>query len=254
LSFTSHSLLDWEIIMFKLSSFTHAALGATLCASLLAPAPAAWAATINNGDFSGGLAGWVTAGNVAADGASAYGPPAGGLGAADSTSFLFGGSVVNAAAMDAFTGMPAGSMAGFGGVVGSALAQSFNSGAGDTLTFSWKFMTNEPQNSPSNDRAFVVLDGVMSTLTTVQAAVLVGFSASPLLDETAYASFTLSGLSAGSHKLVFGIMDVPDSLGASVLAVTGVDVTAVPEPGSWALLLAGMAVVGGLQGRRNKSR
>ena len=246
--------------MFKHTSIVraarHGALGAALALALLAQAGSSHAAGIGNGDFAAGLAGWTASGNVAVDSTAAYGPPAGGLaaqalmGTAASTSFLFGGSVVGASAMDLFTGLPAGSFAGMGGVVGSALAQSFSSNAGDRLSFSWKLMSNEPQNSPANDTAFMVLDGVLTTLTTVQTAVLLGFSASPLLDETAYTSFTTGALTVGNHRLSFGIIDVPDSLGASVLAVTGVNVTAVPEPGAWALMLAGLALLAGLQRSR----
>ncbi len=245
--------------MSKLSSIAAASLHAgaivVITAATFGLASSSHAA-VSNGDFSSGLAGWSTAGNVAVDAASAYGPPPAGysaqaiMGTADTASFLFGGSMAGAAALEAFAGLPAGALSGIGGLVGSGLAQKVSTAAGEAISFSWKFMSNEPQNSPANDLAFMVLDGALTTLTTVQTAAFVGSSLSPMLDETAYASFSTGPLGAGSHTLVFGVIDIPDSLGASALAVTGVAVAAVPEPGSWALMLGGALAVSSLVRRR----
>jgi hypothetical protein len=241
--------------MFKLTS-----IAAVACASaLFLSTTTTQAAGVTNGDFSAipGLSGWSVLGNVAVDTTSSFGSPATGytaqavLGTADTTSFLFGGSVAGAAALNTFAGLSAGTLTGLGGLVGSALLQTVTTGAGEALAFQWKFMTNEPQNSPSNDLAFVVIDGKLSSLTSVQTATLVGFSLSPLLDETAYTGFTSAPLSAGAHTLAFGIIDIPDSLGASALAISGVNISAVPEPGSWLLLLTGAAVMGWRQRRRD---
>jgi hypothetical protein len=48
------------------------------------------------------------------------------------------------------------------------------------------------------------------------------------------------------------VMDVPDTLGASALAISGVSVAAVPEPQTWALMLAGAAALGSLVRRRQQ--
>jgi hypothetical protein len=245
-----------EHTMFKLSQLSTATFAATMALAALGLADTSHAAGVTNGDFSAGLVGWNTAGNIGVDAASAYGAPPAGfsrqaiMGTADTTSFLFGGSVAGAAALEAFAGLPAGALSGIGGLVGSGLSQTVSTAAGEAIAFSWKFMSNEPQNSPANDMAFMVLDGVLTTLTTVQTAAFVGSSLSPMLDETAYASFSTGPLAAGSHTLAFGVIDIPDSLGASALAVTGVNIAAVPEPGSWALMLGGIAALGSLVRRR----
>lgn len=239
--------------MFK---FANLAAASTLAALAVAgAAPAAHAAGVTNGDFGAGLSGWAVAGNADADSASSFGPPAGGMaaqavmGTAGTAGYLFGGSVVNAATLNTFAGLPAGTLAGLGGFVGSAISQSFSSGAGETLSFSWKFMSDEPQASVANDTAFMVLDGVFQVLTSVQAAAFSGSSLSPMLDETPYKDFSTT-LAAGNHTLTFGVMDAPDAIGASALAISRVALQPVPEPQTWALMLAGATVLGRLARRR----
>ena len=228
-----------------------AALGLCLMASTVS------AAGVANGNFaSGDLTGWTKAGNVAVDTVAQFGaPPAGStaqavLGTADTSSFLFGGSAVAAASLESFAGLGAGSLAGMGATVGSGLSTDFTAVAGERLTFQWKLMSNDPQGSPADDTAYVVLDKtIFIKLTSVNSASFMGSSASPLFDETAYLTFTSAPLTAGSHSVSFGVFDNLDTLGASALAVTNVQLAPVPEPASMLLLLGGLGLMSLLKRR-----
>lgn len=231
--------------------FTLAALGLSVLASM------ASAAGVANGDFAGGLTGWTKAGNVAVDTTSQFGAPPAGfaaqavLGTADTSGFLFGGSAVAASSLESFAGLAAGSLSGMGATVGSGLSADFTAVAGDRLVLQWKFMSNDPQGSPADDTAYLVLDKTtVIKLTSVNSATFLGGSASPLFDETAYLTFTSAPLSAGAHTVSLGVFDGLDTLGASVLAVTDVHLAPVPEPASGLLLLLGGSVLAGLLRRR----
>lgn len=232
--------------------FMLAALGLSLAAA------SAQAAGVANGAFTtGDLTSWTKAGNVAVDTVAQFGSPPAGFGAqavlgtADTSSFLFGGSAVSAATLESFAGLGAGMLSGLGATVGSGLGTDFTAAAGDRLVFQWKFMSNDPQNSPANDIAYVVLDKTtLIQLTSVHDAAFVGSSASPLFDETAYLTFTSAPLTAGAHNVSLGVVDGLDTLGASALAVTDVHIAPVPEPASALLMLAGGAALLGLRKRR----
>lgn len=236
----------------KQLKFALATLGLALAAS-------AAQAAVSNGDFAtGDLTGWTKIGNVAVDTTAQFGPPPAGfahqavLGTADSSGFLFGGSAVSAATLEGFAGLGAGTLSGLGATVGSGLRADFTAAAGAQLVFRWKFMSNDPQNSPADDTAYVVLDDTtLIKLTSVKTAALLGSSASPLFDETAYLTFTSAALSAGAHSVSVGVFDGLDTLGASALAVSDVHLSAVPEPASGLLLLGGAALLGLLQRRRS---
>jgi hypothetical protein len=113
---------------------------------------------------------------------------------------------------------------------GSALQHSFSAAANTTVSFSWSLST--PRfDAAFADRAFVVVDGSVLTLGTVAANTLGG-------------RFSHTFANAGSHALAFGVVDVGDVVGVSTLTVSGLAVSAVPEPVSGVLLLAGLGALG----------
>lgn len=124
-------------------------------------------------------------------------------------------------------------------IEGSALATSFSAVAGTRVSVDWSLST-EGFDPAFADRAYVLLDGQLQTLATVGSALQSGTF-----------SFTVTG--SGTHSLAFAVMDVNDVAGLSRLALSGLQVTPVPEPATIALWLAGLGVVGGLARRRRTS-
>jgi len=126
------------------------------------------------------------------------------------------------------------------GTEGSLVAQSFAAMAGDTLSFDWSFSTLE---TLFEDRAFVVIDGQVFTLATLSAS------------GAATQSFSYTFAQAGTASLAFGVIDTVDYLGVSSLSVSNLQlVSAVPEPATTALMLAGLALVGGVTTRSRRRK
>jgi len=125
------------------------------------------------------------------------------------------------------------------GFEGSLVGQSFAAAAGDTLSFDWSFSTLE---AFFEDRAFVVINGEVITLATLSAP----GAASQTFSYTVGATNTLS--------LSFGVIDTVDYLGVSSLSISNLQLTPatapIPEPGTYALLLGGLGVLGFVARRR----
>ena len=120
---------------------------------------------------------------------------------------------------------------------GSALFGSFNLPMPSTVSFNWVLSTVNFAPALA-DQAFVVVNGVVQLLGTSAAQAVNG-------------NFSFN-FAAGNHTLSLAVVDVGDFVGKTTLSVSELSVTAVPEPGTYALWLAGLAVVGGVA-RRQRS-
>jgi hypothetical protein len=119
---------------------------------------------------------------------------------------------------------------------GSALFTRFDAAAGTSVQMAWALSTLDTDLAFA-DRAYAIVDGVVSPLAQVGSGAQAG-------------TFAHVFAIGGSHTLGFAVLDVNDVTGLSQLDLGPLTVTAVPEPGSWALLLAGVAGVGALARRR----
>lgn len=124
-------------------------------------------------------------------------------------------------------------------IEGSGMQFSFSALADTTISFSWSLSTGL-FDADYIDRAFVVIDGsLFASLAEVAAMAVSG-----------QFSHTFG---AGEHALAFGILDVNATDLVSTLDVSDFRVSSVaevPEPGTWALLLAGVAGLAGTARRR----
>ena len=139
-------------------------------------------AAIVNGNFGNGLNGWTIYGDVGIEGNYAGGPVNGSLNQAIVTNAssdpspdsngnfnVSGNSSIDISTLENDLNLPPGTStpadAIFGPVNGSALTQTFSANAGENLSFTWKFLTNDttqsdPQTFPGMqdaDNAVVVI-------------------------------------------------------------------------------------------------
>jgi hypothetical protein len=149
-----------------------------------------------------------------------------------------------------FLGLPACSLTHFATAInnplagsiaweGSAIKQTFTGTAGEVLSFSWNFLTDE--QALAFDFAFIVLDGTLSLLADVST--VNSGSGTPFRDESGYHLFATTLPSTGGHYIGIGVVDtfIDLDINSGVL-VDNFSVTKIPEPASW--LLLGFGLIG----------
>lgn len=190
------------------------------------------AANSNSGFETGDFTGWTTTGEIfIKDNTFGSGPTEGRYEAVLTTlgentdSFTISGrDAVPAGDLDAFLGLASGSLGGMYAFEGSAIRQTFTANAGDTLTFNFNFLTDEPLNLSSvRDFAFVVIDGQIATLADTSS--IFRESLTEFVNETGFWVFTHTFISSGDHTIAFGIVDAKDAVGASALLIDNISIT-----------------------------
>lgn len=205
------------------------------------------AMAVSNGSFNSGLNGWRALGDVnlqagavlmttaSVDFEDDFPEVAGAFNASGNAAAEVG----VAGGVEDFVGIPIGALFedGIFETEGSVLKQTFNVNAGDTLIFNWNFFTNEA--STGGDYAFVSINGALTTLATPFDA---ANSSLPYAYTTGFQSFNQTFNADSEVTLAFGVVDVNDYNVSSALWLDNVAV--VPEPESYAMLLAGLGLMG----------
>lgn len=232
--------------------------------------PTAAKAAILNGGFEDGLTGWEAIGDYKVE-TSVFGtePVEGSSQAFLSTAFnevvgldesgteTLGGKVVPTTFISNFA--EAESLEGFLGtstflgdqsfdrlatatpIEGSALKQTFTAAAGDTVSFSWNFLTNESSDRAAvddytypdfNDFAFASIQSDSGSQWFRLADTVAGLnpSSTSFDSETGFRTFSYTIPTAGNYTLGIGVVDVGEATRISGLLVDNVE--AVPEPNS----------------------
>jgi len=152
------------------------------------------------------------------------------------------------------------------GTEGSAIRQEFYATAGNQLTvnFSWTFLSAEKTQGviqAQPDFGFLAINGTVvkfiDALSAPAVSTFIGTFGDFSEGNVAWGwdddSYTYTPTTDGLVTLALGVVDIGDYSYTSELRVDNISVSAitpVPEPESYAMLLAGLAFMGGIARRR----
>lgn len=238
---------------------TRALCATALLAASLASAPAQ--ADIVNALFGQGLNGWDSYGDVAVEGGdtlvlttatAAFEDDAPRAAGYFNVSGQDAGAVGTADGLEHFVGVPVGSLDPdpvnhtVALYEGSAARQTFSVLAGQTLSFSWNLFTADVVMP---DPALLILDRhdagqPVQAVTLSTANLALNPVAGGELNQTGYQLYSHTFTQAGSVTLAWAVADHGDYNGSSLLKIRALQLTpAVPEPGTVAMVLAGVAMM-----------
>jgi hypothetical protein len=239
--------------------------GASALAAALVAGPTALAQT--NSGFEAGLSGWTTLGDVSTLPRLAL-LPDGGVSAAVATTASFadvddsplGAGALNASgsaplaaggALETGLGLAPGALDLDGTAYeGSALSQRLFVSSGDTLSFRWRFASND---GLSGDFAFLSVGDRVVRLGGVEL-----LPGTPVADWSRGASAWQDGsylfTTTGELQIGFGVVDIGDFTASSAVAIDSLAITPVPGPAAAFVLAAGLALSGAISRRRRRDR
>lgn len=247
------------------------AAAVALCVTGIAPAMAQ-STTFTNGNFgtpTASLTAWTTAGDVVVAGSKKVAVMSTASVDFEDDFPLQAGFNNNSgtAAVDFFNaadlgGVPVTSL-DIGGYAyeGSAIRQDFYATAGSTLTvsFDWAFLSSDTANP---DFGFLAINNSVVNFVDTNSSVLNSQFNGTFgdLNNVTWgwntASFSYTANANGAVSLVLGVVDIGDMGGTSELRVDNVAVTSapVPEPETYAMMLAGLGMLGGAVRRRRQGK
>ena len=135
---------------------------------------------------------------------------------------------------------------------GSAVSQTFDAAAGGQLTFSWDLRTLDQRDPAQADWAFIVIDGQVLKLADAFAASTGNADADYAAATGWLPSAPYTFAAGGSHAISFGVVDVGDFNDTSALSIGDVRVSSVPEGSTLALMVAGLGLLA-MHGRRRRA-
>jgi len=229
--------------MFKISSLTLT----TALALFLIPSQIVHAVTVNGSFETGNFDNWTTTGQTSVEDSSFGVDPTDGTKQA-ALQTLQNSTGITAVEIETFLGLSTGTLTNQGATEGSAIKQIVMANAGDTLSFSWNFLTDQDPDPTYDDLAFFTLNNSLTKNTNIPNTP----SFSVLAKETEYQSFSYTISSSGIYTLGFGIVDRGDTTVNSALLVDNVQIrsSAVPEP----MTILGSFAALGFVARLNKKR
>lgn len=242
--------------------------------------PTATEAAILNGGFESGFTGWNTIGDYRVETSTFGSSPVEGtsqafLSTASGNEFPSGNAVPvsfisGLPSLEAFLGLSTflgdnslDSLATAETIEGSAIQQSFTALAGQTLSFSWNFLTDESVEQAAlddftypdfNDFAFATIqsESVSEVLRLADTRSTFSDSSTPFFNETGFRTFSYTIPTTGNYTLGIGVVDVGERTRISGLLVDRAAVVPETTPIVGLLFLGSLGIVSVI--RRSQKR